>query len=130
MEDTMMTATLLATAEMLPPTMLERTQGTVPYTFILDDTYHVVMAGPTTGHDPLAEFYEADSQTDALPGPIDRVVRALTASWRSTRPASAATASVNNLQVIVAPLHGFDGRRIAVFIHRGEARTRGEVTSA
>ena len=126
----MSAAPFVTTGIATPPQIAERSQGPVPYCFILDDAYHVVMAGPTTGQDPLADFYEADSQIDVLPGPIDRVVRALTASWRSSRPANAATASVHDLQVIVAPLHGFDGRRIAVFVHRGESATKGEVTSA
>jgi len=108
----------------LPNAFSDRTKEDVPYCFILDDAYHVVMAGPSTGSDPLASLYEADSQTDALPGPIDRVVRALTASWRSARPATAAKASVNELQVTVAPLHGFDGRRIAVFVQRSDAPYR------
>ncbi|MDE2481008.1 MAG: hypothetical protein KGN02_02315 [bacterium] len=96
------------------------TRTGVPYCFILDEAYHVVMAGPSGGSDPLAPLYHADSQADVLPGPIDRVVRALTATWRSSRAASSATAAVSDLQVTVAPLHGNDGRRIAVFVQRGE----------
>ncbi len=92
----------------------------VPYCFILDDAYRVVMAGPSGGTDPFAALYQADSQADALPGPIDRVVRALTATWRSTIAVKSATASVSELQVTVAPLHGENGRRIAVFVQRGE----------
>jgi hypothetical protein len=98
--------------------LADQSLESVPYCFILDDAYHVVMAGPSTGLDPLASLYEVDAGADVLPGPIDRVVRALTAAWRSSRPASTATASVNDLQVTIAPLHGFDGRRIAVFIQR------------
>lgn len=94
--------------------------GAVPYCFILDDAYRVVMAGPSGGSDPLAPMYRADSKADALPGPIDRVVRALTATWRSTQAAKTATACVSELQVTVAPLHGETGRRIAVFVQRGE----------
>ena len=93
----------------------------VPYCFILDDAYNVVMAGPSNGEDPLATLYQADSEIDALPGPIDRVVRALTAAWRSSRPANTASAAVNELQVTVAPLHGYDGRHIAVFVQRSDA---------
>jgi hypothetical protein len=119
MEDRSMSATPFANPKIVPRTERpESARGAVPYCFILDDAYHVVMAGPTTGTDPLADLYEVDSQIDALPLPVDRVVRALTASWRSSRPADAATAAVNDLQVIVAPLHGYDGRRIAVFVHR------------
>lgn len=92
--------------------------GAVPYCFILDEAYHVVMAGPSTGFDPLAQLYEADSKIDALPGPIDRVVRALTASWKANQPAANANAIVNELKVTIAPLHGYDGRRIAVFVQR------------
>lgn len=103
----------------MPTPPQDSPQEAVPYCFILDDAYHVIMAGPSTGADPLSSLYEADSRIDALPGPIDRVVRALTASWRMTRPAQAAMALVNDLQVTIAPLHGFEGRRIAVFIRRG-----------
>lgn len=92
----------------------------VPYCFILDDSYHVLMAGPSGGDDPLSHLYLADSATDSLPRPIDRVVRALTATWRSSRAATLASAAVNELHVTVAPLHGIEGRRIAVFIKRTE----------
>ena len=95
-----------------------RARGVVPYCFILDDEYRVVMAGPSGGDDPLAALYEKESGIDTLPGPVDRVVRALTAAWRVTRRASNASAAVNDLQVTVAPLHGTDGRRIAVFVQR------------
>jgi hypothetical protein len=90
----------------------------VPYCFILDDAYRVVMAGPSGGDDPLAPLYRADSEIDELPGPIDRVVRALTATWRTSRPMASVSAVVSNLRVTVAPLHGHDGRRIAVFVQR------------
>lgn len=107
-----------APPEMRPP--IARTRSSVPYCFILDDSYHVIMAGPSGGEDPLASFYEAESEIDLLPGPVDRVVRALTATWRITRTVVNASAAVNNLQVTVAPLHGSDGRRMAVFIQRFE----------
>ncbi len=93
----------------------------VPYCFILDDAYRVVMAGPSGGEDPLASLYGADSRIDELPGPIDRVVRALTATWRTSRAPSNMTAMVSHLHVTVAPLHGYDGRRIAVFVSHGTA---------
>jgi hypothetical protein len=122
MEDRSMYATAAGTAAYpIPTPIMDRPKDAVPYCFILDEAYHVIMAGPTTGADPLASLYEAESEIDALPGPIDRVVRAMTASWRSSRPANASTASVNELQVTIAPLHGFDGRRIAVFIQRSDA---------
>jgi hypothetical protein len=95
-----------------------RVRSGVPYCFILDETYKVVMAGPSGGEDPLSQMYGADAKPDVLPGPIDRVVRALTAAWRSTAPASSASAALSDLQVTVAPLHGFEGRRIAVFVER------------
>jgi hypothetical protein len=95
----------------------------VPYCFILDDTYRVVMAGPSGGEDPLAPLYAADSEIDELPGPIDRVVRALTATWRTTRASANVNAVISNLQVTVAPLHGQDGRRIAVFVSHYQPRT-------
>ncbi len=100
------------------PNRSQRLTGAVPYCFILDEAYRVIMAGPSTGEDPLAQMYDATSGVDALPGPIDRVVRALTAAWRNPRTASPATAAVSDLQVTVAPLHGYDGRRIAVFVQR------------
>jgi hypothetical protein len=90
----------------------------LPYCFILDDGYRVVMAGPSSGDDPLASLYEADSQIDELPEPIDRVVRALTSSWQWKTGAQSITAAVRDLHVTVAPLHGLEGRRIAVFIQR------------
>ncbi|MHB8147619.1 MAG: hypothetical protein ACYDGM_10230 [Vulcanimicrobiaceae bacterium] len=95
----------------------------VPYCFILDDTYHVVMAGPSTVGDPLADLYAMDSQPDVLPGPIDRVVRALTATWRSMEPLKSVSANVSDLNITVAPLHGHAGRRIAVFVQRGTDRS-------
>jgi hypothetical protein len=96
----------------------------IPYCFILDDSYRVVMAGPSGGEDPLAPLYGADSRIDELPGPIDRVVRALTATWRTSRAPANMSAVVSHLHVTVAPLHGYDGRRIAVFVNRNDA-TRG-----
>lgn len=116
-----MYAVELETPQTIPLPLAQGRVADVPYCFILDDAYHVMMAGPSTGADPLASMYQADSEIDALPGPIDRVVRALTASWRSSRPASAAAAAVNEFQVTVAPLHGYDGRRIAVFVQRSDA---------
>ena len=96
----------------------DQLRSSVPYCFILDDSYHVVMAGPSTVGDPLASLYGMDSQPDILPGPIDRVVRALTATWRSVQPSRSASARVSDLSVTVAPLHGHTGRRIAVFVQR------------
>lgn len=101
-----------------PVSRAGRVRSGVPYCFILDETYRVVMAGPSGGEDPLAEMYAADAKADVLPGPIDRVVRALTSAWRSSAPASSASAALSDLQVTVAPLHGFEGRRIAVFVER------------
>jgi hypothetical protein len=115
-----MYATAIATKESIATSIRpEPVAEAVPYCFILDDTYRVVMAGPSGGEDPLAPLYAADSQVDELPGSIDRVVRALTATWRTSRPMASVTAMVNNLKVTVAPLHGHDGRRIAVFVQRG-----------
>ncbi len=104
----------------VPRPRTARSRSGVPYCFILDDAYHVVMAGPSGGEDPLSSLYEAESGTDTLPGPVDCVVRALTASWRVTRNVNNATAAVNDLKVTVAPLHGTDGRRIAVFVQRAD----------
>ena len=95
-------------------------EDAIPYCFILDEAYHVIMAGPSGGSDPLSNLYLADSASDCLPGPIDRVVRALTATWRMSRDAVAATAAVRELHVTVAPMHGTEGRRIAVFIKRSD----------
>jgi hypothetical protein len=88
------------------------------YCFILDDAYRVVMAGPSGSPDPLAMLYDAQSHADELPGPIDRVVRALTATWGIRRPQAKVAATVDNIHVTVSPLHGNDGRRIAVFVDR------------
>ena len=122
MEDPTVYAAVQTTFNHIPePKRQQRFEGAVPYCFILDEAYRVVMAGPSTGEDPLASMYDASSGVDALPGPIDRVVRALTAAWRNPRTASPATAAVSDLQVTVAPLHGYDGRRIAVFVQRATA---------
>ena len=112
-----MFATALSTFDTIPSRQ-ERFAGAVPYCFILDEAYRVVMAGPSSGEDPLTSMYDATSGVDVLPGPIDRVVRALTAAWRTPRTANPATAAISDLQVTVAPLHGYDGRRIAVFVQR------------
>ncbi|MEO9170437.1 MAG: hypothetical protein ABI282_10190, partial [Candidatus Baltobacteraceae bacterium] len=88
-----------------------RVGSSTPYCFILDETYRVIMAGPSGGEDPLVSLYDAESGIDTLPGTVDRVVRALTATWRVTRTVNGASAAVNDLQVTVAPLHGTDGRR-------------------
>ena len=98
----------------------KRMQSSVPYCYILDDTYRVIMAGPSGGDDPLAPLYASDSAPDVLPAAVDRVVRALTVAWRSTRTAASASASISDLQVTVAPLHGSEGRKIAVFVSRLE----------
>lgn len=116
-----MYAPTLGIKESIVPVLpTESTKDAVPYCFILDDAYQVVMAGPSGGEDPLAFMYAADSAVDQLPGPLDRVVRALTATWRVSRPMASVTAMVQNLRVTVAPLHGHEGRRIAVFVQRYE----------
>lgn len=98
---------------------MDATDRITPYCFILDDGYRVVMAGPSDASDPLGHLYDAASAVDALPGPIDRAVRALTASWRtSSDEILMANAAVKGLHLTVAPLHGSDGYRIAVFIRR------------
>lgn len=112
-----MYARAMTIQEVIPPGLAAEANP-VPYCFILDDAYRVIMAGPSGGEDPLAPLYAADSRIDELPGPIDRVVRALTATWRTSRAPSNMTAVVSHLQVTVAPLHGYDGRRIAVFVNR------------
>ncbi|HTX59349.1 MAG TPA: hypothetical protein VMH02_06675 [Verrucomicrobiae bacterium] len=115
-----MYARAITVKDVLPPGTASQ-PNPVPYCFILDDTYRVIMAGPSGGEDPLAPLYDAQSRVDELPGPIDRVVRALTATWRTSRAPSNVTAMVSHLHVTVAPLHGYDGRRIAVFVNRPEA---------
>ncbi len=93
-------------------------QPEIPYCFVLDDDYRVVMAGPANAIDPFGSLYGDDAAPDALPGPIDRAVRAMTSSWRSTRNAGSNAAVVSGFRVIVAPLNGESGRRIAVFVER------------
>lgn len=102
----------------------ERSRGVVPYCIILDDTYRVIMAGPSTINNPLAGLYGSDSRADSLPAAIEVVVRALTSSWRSTMSAESASATIQNMHVTVAPVHGFEGRRIAVFVRRLRSRIR------
>ncbi len=93
-------------------------QPEIPYCFVLDDDYRVVMAGPASAVDPFGSLYGDDSTPDALPGPIDRAVRAMTSNWRSTRTAGSNAAIVSGFRVIVAPLNGESGRRMAVFVER------------
>lgn len=100
----------------------ERSRGIVPYCFILDDTYRVIMAGPSTMNNPLAALYGVDSRADSLPDEIDAVVRALTATWVSATSAGCAAATIHNMEVTVAPVHGHEGRRIAVFVRRLSSR--------
>ena len=115
-EVSIMYAAALSINDSVVPVIPPAQNDTLPYCFILDDSYRVIMAGPSDGADPLAPLYAADSEVDELPGPIDRVVRALTASWRTSRPMASVAAMVQHLKVTVAPLHGHDGRRIAVFV--------------
>lgn len=85
-----------------------------PYCFILDHAYRVLMAGP-------CDAAEAASSTAApvgsLPAPIDRAVRALTASWKPDL-AGGSAAEVTGLHLSIAPVPGSDGARIAVFVRR------------
>jgi len=97
---------------------MDHLEASAPYTYILDDAFRVVMAGPSNDEDPLTELYDAVSASDALPTPIDHAVRALTASWKSPDAASAVKVAFRGMHLTVAPLHGVDGYRIAVFIHR------------
>lgn len=100
------------------PVREDRVRSSVPYCFVLDETYHVIMAGPPDQSDPLAAYYDIEAPPGLLPEAVDRVVRALTASWRATAPASTASASLAEFQLTVAPLHGDGGRRMVVFIQR------------
>jgi len=101
----------------------ERRRSEVPYCFILDDDYRVIMSGPSGWNDPLARMYDTSSGTESLPEPVDRVVRALTATWRFTQSATSRSAAVNEFHVTVSALHGREGRRIAVFVQRAEPST-------
>lgn len=100
----------------------ERSRGVVPYCFILDDTYRVIMAGPSTMNNPLSALYGSDSRADSLPEAVEAVVRALTATWRSGPTVESASATIQNMSVTVAPVHGHQGRRIAVFVRRLRSR--------
>lgn len=96
---------------------MESTDRTQPYCFILDEAYRVVMAGPTEARGALAPLDEAGSP-DALPPPIERAVRALTANWHGSPPeAETANAAVRGLYVSVAPLPQRGGN-IAVLVRR------------
>jgi len=85
-----------------------------PYCFILDGAYRVLMAGP-------CDAAEAASTTAApvgsLPAPLDRAVRALTATWKSD-VATGSNAKVSGLHLTIAPVPGSDEGRIAVFVRR------------
>jgi len=111
-----MYATAIPEAERPAPN--QNRNGEIPYCFVLDDSYKVVMAGPASAVDPLGALYGADSAPESLPGPIDRAVRAMTSGWRSSRNAGSNAAVVSGFRVTVAPLNGETGRRMAVFIER------------
>ncbi|HEY8320858.1 MAG TPA: hypothetical protein VIG46_03585 [Candidatus Baltobacteraceae bacterium] len=88
-----------------------------PYCFILDDAYRVLMAGPC---DPAEAASTTAAPVGSLPAPIDRAVRALTASWKSDI-AGGSNAKISGLHLSIAPVPGSDGPRIAVFVRRALA---------
>jgi hypothetical protein len=100
----------------------ERRRGVVPYCFILDESYRVIMAGPSSANNPFASLYGSDSRSETLPKAIDSVVRALTSTWHVATAISSRSATIQNLKITVAPLK--DKRRIAVFAHRLPPRWR------
>lgn len=85
-----------------------------PYCFILDDTYRVLMAGPCDAAEAAAAS-TATAPVGSLPAPLDRAVRALTASWKAE---AGSNAKINGLHLTIAPVPGSDGGRIAVFVRR------------
>jgi hypothetical protein len=85
-----------------------------PYCFILDDAYRVLMAGPCDASEAAATV---TAPVGSLPAPLERAVRALTASWKSDAEGGS-TANVSGLHLTIAPVPGSDGGRIAVFVRR------------
>jgi hypothetical protein len=85
-----------------------------PYCFILDDAYRVLMAGPCDASEAASSDL---APVGSLPDPLDRAVRALTASWKSAA-AAGSDEPLSGLHLSVAPVPGSDGPRIAVFVRR------------
>jgi hypothetical protein len=85
-----------------------------PYCFILDQAYRVLMAGPC---DAAEAASTSAAPVGSLPLPLDRAVRALTASWKSDAEGGS-NAGVAGLHLTIAPVPGSDGARIAVFVRR------------
>lgn len=85
-----------------------------PRCYILDEEYRVKLAMRARPEDPLNSFYTSDSQPDALPEKIERVVRGLTSGWNHS--AEDGTATVDQLRISVTPLQGPAGRHIGVFV--------------
>lgn len=96
----------------------ELTTPSIPYCYVLDEQYRVVMAGPAECPDPLAAYYDVHAAPEMLPEAIDGVVRSVTQSWSSTRAPETISMSLAEFEVAVSPLHGEGGRRMAVFVQR------------
>jgi hypothetical protein len=92
-----------------------------PRCYILDETYRLVLACSSSPNDPLNHLYAADSRPDALPGDVESMVRGLTSRWASPGEAVEAAATLGDVRITVAPLHGEAGRHIAVFVERSAA---------
>ena len=92
-----------------------------PRCYILDETYRLVLACSSSPNDPLNHLYGADSRPDALPSDVERTVRGLTVGWNGAGQAQEAAATLGDMRITVAPLHGEAGRHIAVFVERTAA---------
>lgn len=92
-----------------------------PRCYILDEEFKVKLAVRSSAVDPLNRLYTPECPIDALPGPVEQVVRRLTADWRNTRAAQDASAMLESLIISVTPLHGSGGRHIGVFVRDSAA---------
>ena len=98
--------------------MKNQNSGATPHCYILDENFRVKLARPGTAGDPLNRFYTTDSAIDALPAPIETVVRDLTAHWGDTHVDECVSAIIDEICVSVTPLHGPQGRHLGVFIEQ------------
>ncbi|MFN2528344.1 MAG: hypothetical protein ABR584_06460 [Candidatus Baltobacteraceae bacterium] len=87
-----------------------------PRCYILDEEFKVKLAVRSSADDPLNSLYTSDCPADALPRPVEQIVRQLTADWKDIRGAKPASAALESLIISVTPLHGAGGRHIGVFV--------------
>ena len=92
-----------------------------PRCYILDEEFNVKLAVRSAADDPLNHLYTHESAINALPAPVEQIVRRLTADWRDAREAKDASATLESLVISVTPLHGSGGRHTGVFVREAAA---------